>query len=80
MPTDKPRYAITDTGEVSRMLDAAQERWPEVRDRKSLLLKLAELGGATVLDESRRERQREALAHAPERVDVELLLGDAAWQ
>jgi hypothetical protein len=44
MPTTKPRYTLTDTGELSRQLDEAQRRWPEVRDRKELLLKLAAAG------------------------------------
>jgi hypothetical protein len=44
MPTTKPRYTLTDTGELSRQLDRAQRRWPEVRDRKELLLKLAAAG------------------------------------
>ena len=41
MPTSKPRYMLTDTGELSDLLDAAQRRWPEVTDRKALLLRLA---------------------------------------
>lgn len=44
MPTTKPRYTVTDTGELSRQLDRAQQRWPEIRDRKELLLKLATAG------------------------------------
>lgn len=44
MPTTKPRYTVTDTGEVSQLLDEAQRRWPEVRDRKELLLRLAAAG------------------------------------
>jgi hypothetical protein len=44
MPTTKPRYTVTDTGELSEQLDRAQERWPAVRDRKELLLKLAAAG------------------------------------
>lgn len=48
MPTSKPRYTLTDTGELSELLDAAQKRWPEVADRKALLLRLAEAGGETI--------------------------------
>jgi hypothetical protein len=48
MPTSKPRYTLTDTGELSELLDAAQRRWPEVADRKALLLRLAAAGGATI--------------------------------
>ena len=44
MPTTKPRYTVTDTGELSEQLDQAQRRWPEVRDRKELLLRLAAAG------------------------------------
>jgi len=44
MPTTKPRYTVTDTGELSEQLDRAQQRWPEIRDRKELLLKLAAAG------------------------------------
>ncbi len=44
VPTTKPRYTLTDTGELSKQLDRAQRRWPEVRDRKVLLLKLAAAG------------------------------------
>ncbi|HEX8958701.1 MAG TPA: hypothetical protein VF770_02645 [Solirubrobacterales bacterium] len=44
MPTTKPRYTVTDTGKVSELLDEAQRRWPEVSDRKALLLRLAAAG------------------------------------
>jgi hypothetical protein len=48
MPTSKPRYTLTDTGELSDLLDAAQQRWPEVTDRKTLLLRLAAVGGESI--------------------------------
>jgi hypothetical protein len=48
MPTTKPRYTVTDSGAVSELLDDAQRRWPEVRDRKLLLLRLAEVGRETI--------------------------------
>ena len=48
MPTSRPRYTVTDTGELSELLDAAQRRWPEVADRKVLLLRLAVTGGETI--------------------------------
>ncbi len=48
MPTSKPRYTLTDTGDLSRLLDAAQRRWPEVTDRKTLLLRLATAGGESI--------------------------------
>lgn len=44
MPTTKPRYTVTDTGELSKQLDQAQRRWPKVHDRKELLLRLAAVG------------------------------------
>jgi hypothetical protein len=63
MPTTKPRYTITDTGTVSEQLDEAQRRWPEVRDRKELLLRLAAAGKAAItreLDQRRRAVQETA--------------------
>lgn len=44
MPTTKPRYTITDTGTLSDQLDRAQRHWPDVHDRKELLLRLAAIG------------------------------------
>ena len=44
MPTTKPRYTVTDTGELSEQLDEAQRRWPDVHNRKELLLRLATAG------------------------------------
>lgn len=44
MPTTKPRYTVTDTGELSEQLDQAQRRWPDVDDRKELLLRLTAAG------------------------------------
>ncbi len=44
MPTTKPRYTVTDTGDLSHQLDQAQRRWPDVSDRKELLLRLAAAG------------------------------------
>jgi hypothetical protein len=58
MPTTKPRYTITDTGKVSEQLDEAQRHWPEVRDRKELLLRLAAVGRAAI------EREADARADA----------------
>ena len=56
MPTTRPRYTVTDTGKLSEMLDQAQRRWPEVSDRKELLLKLATAGQEAI--------QRDAAARA----------------
>ncbi|HEU4944640.1 MAG TPA: hypothetical protein VFT10_05710 [Solirubrobacterales bacterium] len=55
MPTSKPRYMLTDTGDLSELLDAAQRRWPEVTDRKALLLRLAEAGGKAIEAEATRQ-------------------------
>jgi hypothetical protein len=57
MPTTKPRYTITDTGTVSEQLDEAQRRWPEVRDRKELLLRLAAAGRDAITREIDQRRQ-----------------------
>lgn len=48
MPTSKPRYMLTDTGDLSELLDAAQRHWPEVTDRKALLLRLAATGAEAI--------------------------------
>jgi hypothetical protein len=86
MPTTKPRYTFTDTGHLHELLDAAQRRWPEVPDRKTLLLRLAEAGDRALetVDErigarERRERVRAALERVPPLLDHDLLLSDRAW-
>jgi hypothetical protein len=56
MPTTKPRYTVTDTGEMSRLLDEAQRRWPEVTDRKALLLRLAAAGREAIEREAAERR------------------------
>ena len=87
VPTTKPRYAITDTGEMARMLDDAQARWPEVHDRRELLIRLASTGHDAIAAQSAAEdraavraRQREALSRARSLVDADELLSDAAWR
>jgi hypothetical protein len=60
MPTSKPRYMLTDTGELSELLDAAQGHWPDVTDRKALLLLLAAAGGEAIA--AKAARQRAAIA------------------
>jgi hypothetical protein len=87
MPTSKPRYIVTDTGELERTLDVAQRAWPEVGSRKELLDRVLGAGREALQDrleeeasERRRERQRTALRRAQELVDVDVLLGDAAWR
>jgi hypothetical protein len=87
MPTIHPRYTITDTGDVRDMLDLAERRWPEVADRRRLLLRLAGAGRDAIAsdvreadEQARRDRQRRAMGRAAELVDVDVLLGDAAWR
>jgi len=69
------------------MLDLAQRAWPDVADRKQLLLRLAETGRDALrqrLDADDRARRRaeqvEAMGRAATLMDVDLLLSDAAWQ
>jgi hypothetical protein len=87
MPTTRPRYTITDTGSVRALLDEAERRWPEVRSRKELLLKLAETGNEALLRSeteiaARRstERQRAALADLQRTVDWDSIRDDQAWR
>ncbi|HYM44585.1 MAG TPA: hypothetical protein VES65_00275 [Solirubrobacteraceae bacterium] len=86
MPTTRPRYTITDTGSVSDLLDDAQRQWPEVRDRKELLLRLAQTGHDSLRldrvaaeESDRRERQRAALANLHRTVDWGAIRDDQAW-
>jgi hypothetical protein len=44
MPTKRPRDTVTDTSEISEMLDVAHRAWPEATGRKQLLLRLAATG------------------------------------
>jgi hypothetical protein len=87
MPTTRPRYTFTDTGELEEMLDLAERAWPEVEDRKELLYRLARIGEDALRAQahereaaSRRDRQRAALQRAGDLIDVDALLSDAAWQ
>jgi hypothetical protein len=84
VPTTRPRYTITDTGDVEEMLDIAQTLWPGV-ERKELLLRLTRAGSEAVVRElregaQRRERQRAAMRAITELVDVDVLLSDDAWR
>jgi hypothetical protein len=56
MPTTRPRYTLTDTGALREQLDEAQRRWPEVRDRKELLLRLTAAGQAAIEREAQERR------------------------
>lgn len=58
MPTTRPRYTLTDTGTLREQLDEAQRRWPDVRDRKELLLRLAAAGRKAI------KRETEERSHA----------------
>ncbi len=63
MPTTRPRLTITETDEVATALEAAAARWPGVRSRRELLLRLVEQG-REVIDRERSEatfRRREAI-------------------
>jgi hypothetical protein len=63
MPTTRPRLTITETDELAATLDAAATRWPEIRSRRQLLLRLVE-EGREVLDRDRAdatERRRDAI-------------------
>ena len=68
-------------------LDAAQRRWPDVHDRRELLLRLATAGSEAIAAQEaaedrvrKRARQQDALRRASELVDAELLLADSAWR
>ena len=54
MPTTRPRLTITETDELADTLDAAAARWPEIRSRRELLLRLVEQG-REALDRERGE-------------------------
>lgn len=60
MPTTRPRYTLTDTGMLREQLDDAQRRWPEVRNRKELLLRLAEAGRKAIAHEA--DERKKAIA------------------
>ena len=87
MPTIQPRYTVTDTAEMRAMLDLAERRWPDVHDRRQLLLRLAGIGADRIASEldgtefrQQRERQLDALRRASSLVDAEVLLSDVAWR
>jgi hypothetical protein len=87
VPTTRPRYTFTDTGELEGLLDAAHRVWPEVAERRLLLLRLAEAGGRALglgadqrAAEERRARTDAALRRVPSLVDPEVLLSDEAWR
>jgi hypothetical protein len=63
MPTTRPRLTITETADVAAALDAAAARWPEVRSRRELLLRLVEEGHEVIDRATEKEvaRRREAI-------------------
>lgn len=76
---------MTDTGQTARLLDLAQRAWPQITDRRQLLLRLTEAGGRMLETElaaqdRRRERQRIGLERASGLVDADALVGDSAWR
>jgi hypothetical protein len=62
MPTKRPRLMITETDQVAAALDAAAARWPEVRSRRELLLRLVETGSATIRQERGDETENRVAA------------------
>jgi hypothetical protein len=54
---------ITETDDVAAALDAAAKRWPEVRSRRELLLKLVEQGRSVIESDraEKLERRRAAI-------------------
>lgn len=48
MPTTRPRYTVTDTGNLREQLDQAQRRWPGIHDRRQLLLRLVAAGQESI--------------------------------
>jgi hypothetical protein len=62
VPTTRPRYTLTDTGALREQLDDAQRRWPEVRNRKELLLRLAEAGRKAIAREA--DERKRAIAQS----------------
>ncbi|MGH2917285.1 MAG: hypothetical protein ACRDLS_01600 [Solirubrobacteraceae bacterium] len=76
---------MTDTGQTAELLDLAQQAWPEITDRRKLLLRLTQAGGRALQRElaeqtTRRERQRVGLQRAAQLVDIDALTGDGAWR
>jgi hypothetical protein len=87
VPTTKPRYTLTDTGHLAELLDAATHRWPDIGDRKQLLLRLAEEGhqalaaaDGELVARDRRDRRARALERIPSLLDRDQLLSDDAWK
>ena len=59
MPTTRPRYAITETPEISRALEAARRKWPEDSDRPAkLILRLIHDSASRIDDQLEQDRAR----------------------
>jgi hypothetical protein len=63
MPTERPRLTITETDDVAEAIDVAATRWPDVRSRRELLLRLVEQGRQVIEREDAEEldRRRQAI-------------------
>ncbi len=76
---------MTDTGPVRELLDDAQRHWPEIENRKELLMRLAQaghdaLGLPSAEAQTRRELQRSALIDLQRTVDWDAIGDDQAWR
>jgi hypothetical protein len=63
MPTERPRLTITETDDVAEAIDVAAARWPDVRSRRELLLRLVEQGRQVIERDEAEEldRRRQAI-------------------
>lgn len=66
MPTTRPRLTLTETDELAEALDTAAARWPDVRSRRELLLRLVKEGRDVIAHEHAAEvaARREAILRA----------------
>ncbi|TXK18520.1 hypothetical protein [Homoserinibacter sp. GY 40078] len=62
MPTQRPRYQITETDEVAHALEAAERRWPG-EPRSRLIVRLVTWNGDEVaeVNDADAERRRDAV-------------------
>lgn len=61
MPTARRRYQVTETDEVARALDAAEQRWPG-EPRSRLLIRLVTENAEAVAEVNEAERARRLAA------------------
>jgi hypothetical protein len=64
MPTNRPRYQVTETDQIGRALDLAEGRWPG-ESRAKLLVRLIAAGIETI--EEHRSDERESRRRAVRR-------------